>query len=200
PATARVHQSTDLHLIAPVQRSGVPTTPIERTLLDLGAVVPPTRVQLALDHALRAGLTTIDRLLGTLVRHARRGRRGVRPLRELLAEQLEQGSTPDSGLERLVVILLREAGLPRPTLQHPVTIGGHAYRTDLCYPEARVAIEPDGSIHLRRDVWQSDHERQNALVLAGWTILRFTWGDYRRHPERIVREVERALAMGAVGR
>ncbi|HEX6236523.1 MAG TPA: DUF559 domain-containing protein [Acidimicrobiales bacterium] len=63
-----------------------------------------------------------------------------------------------------------------------------------------MAIEPDGTIHLRRDVWQSDHERQNALVLAGWTILRFTWDDYRRHPDRIVREVERALSLGAVGR
>ncbi|HEX6236524.1 MAG TPA: type IV toxin-antitoxin system AbiEi family antitoxin domain-containing protein [Acidimicrobiales bacterium] len=132
PATARVHQSTDLPLITPVSRSGVPTTPIDRTLLDLGAVVPPTRLHLALDHALRSGLTSVDRVLGALARHARRGRRGVGPLRELVAAQLEQDAVPDSGFERLVAILLREVGLPRPTLQHPVTIGGSAYRIDLC--------------------------------------------------------------------
>ena len=75
-----------------------------------------------------------------------------------------------------------EAGLPRPVLQHPVELGGRRYRIDLAYPEQRVAIELDGSVHLRRDVWEADHERQKALVLAGWTVLRFTWREDDRRP------------------
>ncbi len=40
----------------------------------------------------------------------------------------------------------------------------------------------------------SDHPRQNDVVLSGWTLLRYTRRMYLRQPERIVREVRRALA------
>ena len=103
----------------------------------------------------------------------------------------------DSGFERLVVARLREAGLPAPALQHEVVVAGKTYRIDLAYPEARVAIELDGSVHLRRDVWEADHGRQNALVLAGWTVLRFTWRDYLDRPADLVRHVAAALRAAA---
>ena len=38
-STARIHESTDLHLADPVFRRGIPTTGLVRTLLDVGAVV-----------------------------------------------------------------------------------------------------------------------------------------------------------------
>src|SRR5690606_15945909 len=60
PSGVRSHQSTDLHLVAPVRRSGIPTTPVARTLLDLGAVVSPLRVHVAVDHAIRTRLTDWD--------------------------------------------------------------------------------------------------------------------------------------------
>ena len=69
----------DLHLVTPVIRNGVPTTPVARTLLDLGAVVPAPLLHLAVDDARRRGLTDWDALLDVLVAHARRGRRGVGP-------------------------------------------------------------------------------------------------------------------------
>lgn len=67
------------------------------------------------------------------------------------------------------------------------------YEPDLAYPDAMVAIELDGGVHLKREVWEADHARQNALVLAGWQLLRFTWRDYRRSPQRLVREIKAAL-------
>lgn len=93
-----------------------------------------------------------------------------------------------------MIIALRQAGLPAPELQHPVRVGENTYRIDLAYPEASLAIELDGGGHLRRDVWEADHERQNALILAGWTVLRFTWQDYHRRRHRLVREVRAALS------
>lgn len=190
----RVHRSTDLDRIRPVRRFGIPTTPIDRTLLDLGAVVRREVVELAVDHARRRGLTDWDRLLRCLVTHARRGRDGVATLRQILDDHYREVAKTDSGFERLVYVRLVEAGLPQPTLQHEVFIDGRTYRLDLAYPDAKLAIELDGSIHLRRDVWERDRERQNALVLAGWTVLRFTWRDYSERSSRLVAEIRAALA------
>jgi very-short-patch-repair endonuclease len=197
PVSARVHQSTDLHLVTPVHRRGIPTTPVGRTLLDLGAVMPRRRVHLAVDDARRRGLTDWDALLATLLAHARKGRRGVGALRSILDEHFGEVAKTDSGFERLVVSRLGEAGLPKPTLQHEVTVVGKTYRLDLAYPDARVAIELDGSVHLLREVWEADHDRQNALVLAGWTVLRFTWRDYLDRPAAIVGQVAAALRTAA---
>jgi very-short-patch-repair endonuclease len=194
---ARLHWSTDLGLTRPVRRHGIPTTPVDRTLLDLAGVVGATTLHLAVDDARRRGLIGWDGLVDVLVRHARRGRRGVGGLRRLLDEHAAEVVATDSGFERLVVAMLCSAGLPAPVLQHPVAVGGRDVRLDLAYPPERVGIELDGSIHLRRDVWEADHARQNALVLAGWTILRFTFRDYRRRPGAMAAEVARALAAAA---
>jgi very-short-patch-repair endonuclease len=193
PDGARVHQSKDLGRVQAVRRAGIPTTPIERTLLDLGAVAGKGVVLIAVDDARRSGLTDWDRLLDCLVLHARRGRDGVGTFRSILDDHFGELAVTDSAFERLVFAFLCEAGLPKPVLQHEVSVGGRCYRFDLAYPEQRVAIELDGTVHLRRDVWERDHERQNALVLAGWTVLRFTWRDYRERRLELVREVRAAL-------
>lgn len=195
----RTYESTDLHLVAPVLRNHIPTTRVARTLLDLGAAVPLGQVHVALDSARRRGLTNWDELLGTLVAHARRGRRGVGTLRAILNEHFGEVAVTDSGFEHLVVALLREFGLPRPVLQHEVRLGERTYRLDLAYPGAMLAIELDGSVHLERRVWEADHVRQNALILAGWTVLRFTWRDYLDHPSKLVATVKVGLA-GLSGR
>jgi very-short-patch-repair endonuclease len=195
--SVRIHRSTDLALVRPTMRLGIPTTPVARTLLDLGAVVTFEQLHLAVDDARRRRLVSWDDLVGVLVSHARRGRRGAGPLRALLSDHAAEVVATDSGFERLVIALLRSAGLPQPALQYVVEVDGRRYRLDMAYPEARVAIELDGTVHLRRDVWEADHARQNALILAGWTLLRFTWRDYTDRPSRIVTEVRRACEQAA---
>jgi very-short-patch-repair endonuclease len=62
-------------------------------------------------------------------------------------------------------------------------------RVDLALPGLRIAIEYDGrEVHDRPDVFVHDRRRQNALVGAGWTVLRFSAADLRS-PERIVATV-----------
>lgn len=187
------HESTDLDRSERVYRRGIPVTPIDRTLLDLCAKSRSVNVQLAIDHARRRGATDWDRLLTCLVTHARRGRDGVGILRAILDAHFAEVARTDSGFERLVYVRLVEAGLPKPVLQHEVSIDGRTYRLDLAYPDLKLAIELDGSVHLERDTWERDHERQNALILAGWTVLRFTWRDYIQRQTRLVTEVRVAL-------
>lgn len=188
-----VHQSTDLDRTMSTVVNGIPTTLVARTLLDLGAVLRRPQVHVALDFARRQRLTNWNVLLETLVVHARRGRDGVGTLRDILDDHLGEVAKTESGFERLVAIVLCEAGLPAPELQHPVTIGRVTYRLDLAYPEQMVAVELDGRDHLREGVWQADHMRQNALINAGWTILRFTWRDYEERRDALLRDVKVAL-------
>jgi hypothetical protein len=41
--------------------------------------------------------------------------------------------------------------------------------------------------------FRRDRQRQNVLVLAGWTVLRFTWSDLTYRPDRVIHDVRTAL-------
>lgn len=121
---------------------------------------------------------SVDRL-GQSPRHPRGpcapGPRRCRSPAGILDRHFDETAVSDSAFERLVLTLLFQAGVARPELQHEVIVDDRRYRLDLAYPASKVAIELDGSIHLERHVWEADHARQNALMLLGWTVLRFTW-------------------------
>jgi very-short-patch-repair endonuclease len=55
------------------------------------------------------------------------------------------------------------------------------------------------AFHSSRARWQRDRQRQNDLVDAGWTVLRFTTDDLRTRPTSAVALVARAL-LGAASR
>jgi very-short-patch-repair endonuclease len=70
---------------------------------------------------------------------------------------------------------LIRAGLPEPTMQHTVEINGKRSRIDLCYPDARIAIEFDSwQFHSGRRSFDEDRARANQLVLLGFAVLQFT--------------------------
>jgi len=58
----------------------------------------------------------------------------------------------------------------------------------------RLVIEVDGRHFHGEARFESDRWRQNALVLDGWRVLRFTWTMLERYPDRVVAAIERALA------
>ena len=84
-----------------------------------------------------------------------------------------------SPMESVLRWLLHEAGLPGPVLQHVVADGaaGKVGKVDLAWPEQRVLVEFDGDVHRDRRVFVDDLRRQNGLVMAGWTVLRFSSAD-----------------------
>jgi very-short-patch-repair endonuclease len=84
---------------------------------------------------------------------------------------------------------------PAPDLQHVVRddAGRTLGRADLAWPERRVLVEFDGDVHRERDVFVGDLRRQNRLVAAGWTVLRFTSADVLGRPDEVIAEIRRAL-------
>jgi hypothetical protein len=192
-----VHESTDLAACDRSETLAIPVTTIERTLIDLGAVVHRHKVEQAFDDALRRHLTTPEAVRDRFVQVARRGRRGVGVLRPLLEQRLEGSEQPTGEFERRVGRLLVRAGVRPPTFEYVVRTPSGAFvaRVDLAYPDLRIAIECDSDRwHSGRHRRQADLDRQNRLVLAGWTILRFTWEDLVDRPELIIERVEAAIA------
>ena len=120
----------------------------------------------------------------------------MRQLDEVTA-LLVEGTHAES--EHRFVALLREAGITGWRANHLVRIGGRRYFIDVAFPRALLAIEVDGlAHHSDRLAFQRDRRRQNDLVAAGWTILRFTWDDLVHRPHdviaRIVAALERVVA------
>ena len=90
--------------------------------------------------------------------------------------------------------LLIQAGLPRPEVQAQLSFG----RADLFYRAARLVIEYDGANH--RDRLMEDNRRQNALISAGFRLLRYTASDVFQRPGFVVTQVRQVLASGTASR
>ncbi|MGH3321446.1 MAG: DUF559 domain-containing protein [Streptosporangiaceae bacterium] len=62
-----------------------------------------------------------------------------------------------------------------------------------------LVIEVDGRAwHSADDRFQRDRRRQNALIVAGYEVLRFTWEDLAESPEYVIATIrEKTASMAA---
>ena len=96
----------------------------------------------------------------------------------------------DSALERRLVTALRRAGVTGFVLGYPFGDGA----IDLAFPASMVAVEVDGwAWHVDPARFTADRVKGNALVAAGWHVLRFTWAAITDHPGDTVRQIMTAL-------
>lgn len=117
-----------------------------------------------------------------------KGRYGSPAARRLL-QAADDGAR--SAAERLLVKLLREARITGWKTNHPVA----GYKVDVGFPAAKVVVETDGwAFHSDSKAFQIDRRRQNAIALAGWQVLRFTWLDLTEHPQRVIATIRRAIS------
>lgn len=191
-----VHFTCKLPACDLAARSGVKVTEVSRTLFDLGAVLDEEAVEIALEDALRRGLTSLPRLRWRLEQLGAQGRGGGRILRRLL-DARAPGTRPTGSLfEVRLLRVLVAAGLPKPLLQYEVRVGRKIIRIDFAYPEMRVAIEAQSfRFHSRRADWEADIARRNALADQGWRIIEVTWEDVVRRPEIVVDRIASALGL-----
>ncbi len=117
-----------------------------------------------------------------------KGRYGSPAARRLL-QAASDGARSEA--ERLLVKLLREAGITGWRTNYPV--GG--YRVDVAFPAEKVAIETDGwAFHSDQEDFQHDRVRQNNIALLGWQVLRFTWLDLTEYPQRVIAVIRSATS------
>lgn len=149
---------------------GIPTTTAARTLLDLAAVEPPSKVERAFHEAERLRLTDTTPLSALLARYPRRP--GTPALKAILAE-LERGvAITRSELEEQFLTFLAEAGISRPRTN--ILVEG--FEVDCVWPEAKLVVELDGhAFHATRRSFERDRVRDRALQLAGYRVVRITY-------------------------
>ncbi|WP_228282595.1 hypothetical protein [Brevibacterium atlanticum] len=131
---------------------------------------------------------TVGELTAALQRHIRvKGRQKLLDALRLIRPGVD--SPQETGL-RLWTI---QVGLPEPTV-HPqietYTARG-IIEPDLGYEEAKLALEYEGDLHRESaKQWTRDIERDEALVDAGWTVLKVTRKtDYRLLEAKIRRKL-----------
>lgn len=159
------------------------------TVVDLARGWPFEDALTVTQRALQTRVVSFDDLIAA---HASMRRfAGVAQLARVIAT-LADGTRSEA--ERLLVRLLREAGIAGWIANHRVRAGGRGYEIDVAFPERRLAVEVDGqAFHSDGRAFQRDRRRQNDLVCAGWTVLRFTWADLTQDPERVIAAILDAL-------
>lgn len=169
-----------------VVREGFPATSAMRTVCDLGSRADVVESVVAIDMALHAGQVKIADLRRHLETHA--GAKGIKRLRRAIGLADPRAESPMESRLRMVLITGR---LPRPIAQAELrgASGDFIARADLYYPDRKMVIEYDGANH--RERMAADLRRQNAVLNAGYHILRFTAGDLRE-PRTIIAQVRRA--------
>ncbi len=197
-------------LVTAPRRSGlraVPGTAVRRRDLDVrdrlqvdGLWVTDLPLT-ALETAVRIpdGSVFLDRALQKHVRFARLhqahcrnlGAHGGAAVGRLLVAAADRA---DSAAERLIIRLLREAGI---TGWEPGRPFGR-WTIDIAFPCAKVAVEVDGwAWHVDVDRFRADRHKGNALVREHWDLLRFTWHDLTLRPGYVLAEIRAALAAAA---
>jgi len=171
-----------------IEKRGLRVTSAMRTVCDLGSRSDLVESVVAIDMAAHAGLVKLSELERHVATHA--GTKGIKRLRRAVGLAEPRSESP---METRLRIQLIRGRLPRPLVQAELcdSNGRFVGRVDLYYPDRRLAIEYDGADH--KDRLHADLQRHNALLNAGYHLLRFTAAELRQ-PESVIAEVRKARA------
>lgn len=159
-----------------------------RTVIDCARDLPFVDALCVADSALRAG----DVTQAELVEAARgiRGPAGER-VRRVAEHANSKAANPfESALRGLALL----AGLDLIP-QFEVTCGDLELHPDLANPLLQLAVEADSYEFHGREPQDHNNDcfRYNALVVAGWDVLRFTWEQVMHSPDYVVTTLQRWL-------
>jgi very-short-patch-repair endonuclease len=201
PPDRRVRSRADLkvvrRLLAARHRAtvdGVPVLSRAHAVVDAAGELGLRSGAELMDRALLSGRVTLDGL--RRAHRASLGRPGAATVARLLV--LAAGGAR-SEAERRVHRLLSDAGVGGWFADHRLVLPGYGVAVaDLAFPAARVIVEIDGwAYHRDLPAFRRDHARQNALVLAGWTVLRVNWHEIEGDPVGVLAMVTAATTTAA---
>lgn len=164
---------------------GIRVTTVTRTVVDVLCLSSRWESRSLLFRAIQEGW--LDRT--ALIEHIRnrRGWYGTPQLRELEA-LLDTDAHAVSESEAHA--LLARAGIAFDANVRLLLPSGRVAVADLVVRGTRLVIEIDGfRYHSSDERFQNDRDRQNALVSAGFVVLRFTWRDLMTREDYVVATV-----------
>jgi very-short-patch-repair endonuclease len=164
----------------------VPITTPARTILDLAAILTTPDLEQLMAEAYAAKRTSRSELRRLVARYP--GRPGIPALRAIAV------TTPRrtrSRPERMLLTLIRKAGLPEPLVNTQL----HGYEVDLLWPDHRLVVEFDGrAFHAPKPKRERDSRRDQDLILRGYVVLRVTWHQLTSEPEALIARIATAVA------
>jgi hypothetical protein len=169
----------------------VPVTPVERTLVDLAALLTTDGLARACHQAEILHRVTPAAVEAVLT--DRPSSPGAAALRRVLRGDVH---VTLSKLERLFLRRLQDAGLPLPLTNCPA--GGR--RVDCRWPAQRLTVELDGyRYHHSRHAWERDRRREREARARGDEFRRYTYGDVIEAPRFMLTELRGLLGSGERG-
>ncbi|OZD32748.1 hypothetical protein CH252_38435 [Rhodococcus sp. 06-1477-1B] len=178
PSWLRLHRrEMDSTLVDEV--AALPCTISAQTMLDCLALLPRPDAELLIDERLKFGMDPAS-LLCLLDRFP--GRHGnVELARQVRLAVSRFASEPERALGRAV----HRLGL---RLEMNAAVG--QFVCDFVDRRSRTIIEVDGrEFHSAAAVFSKDRRRQNALVLDGWLVLRYSAFDVLTAPDDVAAEI-----------
>lgn len=176
---------------------GLDVVSVRRLPFELAPIVHPSQLRWVIDFCMNERGLEVETLALTVAELCRSGRPGSAEMR-LQVEDLSPGYVPpNTVLAAKFRDLCVAHGLP--TGEAEIHVGDDRWigRVDVRYALERVLFELDSRRwHKTRDGFESDRQRTNDLVLAGWRVFRITWRMLHDHPEKVVALVRRALCGG----
>lgn len=166
-------------------------------LVDCLTVLPSREAANLLDAALQKRYVRPETVAQDLAVRLGRGRRNASGLRELVV-RATSGSRSEA--EQRMARLLRRSGTGPWVPNHPLrdAAGRVMAEIDFAHVELRIAIEVDGrAFHSDRVSFERDRQRQNALTVGGWLVLRFTWEQITERPDEVIAVIRAAIAQRA---
>ncbi|MCW2994312.1 MAG: hypothetical protein JWQ18_1807 [Conexibacter sp.] len=159
---------------------GIPVTTVARTLLDLAATTRSRTIEDLIAQSDRLDLFDLRSVRRVIAAHPRQP--GRRTLTSVL-DRLEGTGAADlrSRTEVAMLQLCDDFGLPWPLANVPIA----GYTVDFHWPGTDLIVETDGfSYHSMPTVFESDRDRDQLLVLAGYRVIRFTYNQLTRGRRR----------------
>ncbi len=186
-----VHTTTRLRPVDFVTVDGFRATSATRTIFDLAlAGAPTSRIEAAIDSAVRLQLSSPEVLQRRLTGLRGSGRGGCRLVEELITD-----SGGRTMLERRFLELVREAGLPRPRPQVVFRQDRrHVARVDFLFDEFGVVVEVSGGRgHSSPSERARDAQRRNELQDLGQRVFEYTWDDVTKRSMMVGRTLRARL-------
>lgn len=168
-----------------------PRTRIARSLVDAASWMGTDRgAQAVLAAGIQQRLVRPADLSAVLARNSRLRRRAV------IISTLDDISGGAEALSEIdfTRLVIRASGLPEPTRQKArYDSRGRRRWLDAWWEEAGIAVEIDGSHHMDAAEWWEDMDRENAIKLGGYLVLRFTAFVVRYRPDYVAAQIRDAF-------
>ena len=179
----KVHRPRNLKRVV---HRGLPVTLVARTLLDLASTLPA--------HSLRRALAEAEflRLFDWAEAEAAlaRGQPGSAALREAIRRHRPELARTRSVLEERFLTLCETFEIPMPAVNARVC----GFFVDALWRDAGLVVELDGRVaHELPARISADRHRELTLRRAGYRVIRYSWEQVTRQPDRVAEDLSDAL-------